>query len=193
MKQMPQKTVVISMLRGINLAKHNRVKMEALRACYETLGLCNPQTYVQSGNVICAADSQDLLQLSQRIEQEIEATFGFRSDVILRTPRELRNVVANNPFASRRDIEPSRLLVTFLTSDPGPDVRNAVLNLKAAPEQLRMEGRELYTYYPNGMARPTLSFAAVERTLKTRGTARNWNTVLKILAMAEGMEASLNL
>jgi uncharacterized protein (DUF1697 family) len=191
MKHKPQRTVVISMLRGINLAKHHRIKMEDLRACYQSLHLLDPRTYVQSGNVVFATGDQDLIRLARRIEQEIEATFGFRSDVILRTPAELREVVAKNPFANRRDIEPSRLLVTFLPVDPGPEIRDAVLKLEAHPEELRMRGRELYTYYPNGMARPTLSSAAIERTLKTRGTGRNWNSILKVLAMAEEMEASL--
>jgi uncharacterized protein (DUF1697 family) len=184
-------TVIVSLLRGVNLAKHNRMKMDALRACYESLGFRNTQTYVQSGNAIFTVARQNSVRLGKRIEQAIEATFGFRSDVVLRTPSELRDVVARNPFASRRDIEPSRLLVTFLPADPGAEIRDAVLKLKTDPEELRMEGRELYTYFPNGMARPKLSWPAVERTLKMRGTARNWNSVIKILAMAEEMEASL--
>ena len=192
MKQKPQKTVIISMLRGVNVAKHNRMKMDALRACYESLGLFIPQTYVQSGNVIFAAEPQDLTRLGKRIEQGIESSFGFRPDVILRTPAELREVIANNPFAKRRNIEPSRLTVTFLPVDPGPQIRDSVLKLKADPEELHLVGRELYTYYPNGMARPTLSSATIERTLQSRGTARNWNSVLKIFAIAESMEASLH-
>jgi uncharacterized protein (DUF1697 family) len=63
-----------------------------------------------------------------------------------------------------------------------------VLAVKADPEELRMEGRELYIYFPNGMARPKLSIAAIERILKTPSTGRNWNSVRKLLEIAEGLE-----
>jgi uncharacterized protein (DUF1697 family) len=55
---------------------------------------------------------------------------------------------------------------------------------------LRMNGRELYIYFPIGMARPKLSWAVLEKTLKVPGTGRNWNSVTKLLEMAERLEAS---
>src|SRR6266446_2126283 len=173
--------VIISMLRGVNLASHNRMKMDVLRALYESLGLREPQTYVQSGNVVFRTGERDLAALARRIEKGIERTFAIRSDVILRTAPEMKDVIARNPFAKRSDIEPSRLLVTFLASDPGPEACEKVRAIKADPEELHIDGRELYIYYPNGQARPKLSFAAVERALKTTGTGRNWNSVTKLL------------
>jgi len=115
--------VLISMLRGVNLASHRRIKMDALRLLYESLRLRDPQTYVQSGNVVFRTEERDLARLANRIENEIERKFGFRADVILRTTSEMRDVIARNPFAKRRGIEPSKLLVTFLASDPGPEAR----------------------------------------------------------------------
>jgi len=181
--------VIVSMLRGVNVGGHKMVKMDALCALCGTLGLRDAQTYVQSGNVIFRTEGRDLVRLSKRIEKGIEETFGFHSDVFLRTPADLRDVVARNPFASRRGIDPKRLAVTFLASDPGKEARERLLALKAEPEELRIEGRELYTYYPNGMARPTLPWPIIEKTLKTSGTARNWNTVTKLLELAEKCEA----
>src|SRR5436190_12120220 len=96
-------TVIISMLRGVNLASHNRMKMDALRALYESLGLRDPQTYVQSGNVVFRTREQNLLALAARIEKAIEKTFDIRSGVFLRTTAEMRDVVARNPFAGRTD------------------------------------------------------------------------------------------
>ncbi len=182
--------VIISMLRGVNVGGHNMIKMDALRALYQSLKLRNPQTYVQSGNVIFRTEERDLVRLSRRIEDGIEQSFGFRPHVILRTRSELRDVIARNPFARRRGIVPSRLLVTFLASDPGPEARDKLRRIKTDPEELRIEGRELYIYYPNGMARPKLSWAAIEKTLKTPGTGRNWNSVTKLLEIAERLEAS---
>ena len=182
--------VIISMLRGVNVGGHNKIKMEALRALYESLGLRDPQTYVQSGNVVFRTDKRDLVAVGKRIEDAIERGFGFRPAVILRTASELRDVIARNPFAKRPGIEPSKLLVNFLASDPGVAVRDKVLRIKTDPEELRMDGRELYIYFPNGMARPKMSWAVLEKTLKTPGTGRNWNSVTKLLEMAERLEAS---
>lgn len=181
--------VIISMLRGVNVGGHKMVKMDALCALCGSLGLREAQTYVQSGNIIFRTEGRDLVRLSKRIEKGIEQTFGFHSDVILRTPAEIRDVIARNPFTARRGIDPKRLTVTFLASDPGKEAREKLLAIKVEPEELRIEGRELYIYYPNGMARPKLTWPIIERTLKTSGTARNWNTVTKLLEIGERFEA----
>jgi len=177
--------VIISMLRAVNVGGHNKIKMEALRALYESLKLRDAQTYVQSGNVIFRTDERDITRLAKRIEDGIERKFGFRPSVILRTAAEMKEVVARNPFAKRCGIAPGKLLVSFLASDPGKEAREKVRQVKCDPEELRIEGRELYIYFPNGMGGSKLSLARLEKTLKTPGTGRNWNSVTKMLAMAE--------
>jgi uncharacterized protein (DUF1697 family) len=181
--------VVVSMLRGVNVGGHNLIKMDALCALYESLGLQDPQTYVQSGNVVFRAKERELARLAPRIGNEIERRFGFRPCVILRTSSDLRDVIDRNPFAARRDLDPSKLLVTFLATDPVPDAREKLIGIKPDPEELRIAGRELYVYFPNGMGRSKLP-PLLDRILKNSGTARNWNTVTRLLAMAEKLEAS---
>jgi uncharacterized protein (DUF1697 family) len=183
-------TVVISMLRGVNVGGHNKIKMDALRELYQSLKLPDAQTYVQSGNVIFRTDERDPTLLSKRIQNGIERKFGFRPDVIVRTASELKDVIARNPFAKRRGIESSKLLVLFLASDPGAEAREKVLLIKCDPEELRIDGRELYIYFPNGTGRSKLSLAGLEKTLKTPGTGRNWNSVTKMLEIAEKLEAA---
>ncbi len=182
--------VVISMLRGVNLLSHNRIRMEALRSLYGSLGLRDAQTYVVSGNVVFRTKARNLTALSKRIEDAIERSFGFRPRVIVRTPEEFRDVVARNPFAKRRGIEPSKLLVTFLESHPAAEALEQVLKIKADPEELYVDGREVYIYFPNGMGRSKLSWVTVEKKLKTSGTGRNWNSVTKLLEIAETLEAA---
>jgi uncharacterized protein (DUF1697 family) len=182
--------VIVSMLRGVNLGRHNRMKMEGLRALYESLRLRDAQTYVQSGNVVFRTDERDLSLVAKRIEKGIEKSFSFRPDVIVRTCAEMRDVVARNPFAKRRGIEPSKLLVTFLASEPDREGRDKVLKMKTDPEELRIDGREVYIYFPDGIGRSKLSWTAIGKTLKTSGTGRNWNSVTKLLEMAEKLEAS---
>ncbi len=182
--------IIISMLRGVNVGGHNKIKMDALRALYEFLKLRNPQTYVQSGNVVFRTDERDLAGLAKRIQNAIEKTFRFRPGVILRTFSELKDAIARNPLARRRGLDPSKLLVTFLAGTPSPEARQNVLRIKTDPEELRLSGRELYIYYPIGMGRSKLTLAVIEKALQISGTGRNWNSVIKLLEMAENLEAS---
>lgn len=181
-------SVVISMLRGVNVGGHNKLKMDLLRALYASLGLPDAQTYIQSGNVVFRTGAKDLAPLSSRIQKGIERSFGFRPEVVLRTASEMRKVLASNPMAGRRDFDASKLLVTFLAGDPSPDARTRILGLNPDPEELWLHGRELYVHYPEGLGRSKLSPALIERTLKTSGTGRNWNTVVKLLEIADGLE-----
>jgi uncharacterized protein (DUF1697 family) len=180
----------ISLLRGVNVGGHQKIRMEELRELYESLGLRHAQTYVQSGNVVFHTDARGFTRLSKRIANAIEERFAFRPRVILRTTADLRGVIAANPFASRRDLDPSRLLVQFLASDPPVDARERLLQIESEPEEVRMAGRELYIYYPNGMARPKVAWAFLERILQTPCTGRNWNTVRKLLELAENLDAA---
>ena len=182
--------VIVSMLRGVNVGGHNKIKMDALRALYESLKLRDAKTYLRSGNVIFRTEERDLPRLTKRIEDGIERKFRFRPDVILRTAAEMREVIAKNPFAKRHGMEPSKLLVSFLASDPGEEARERVRQMKCAPEELRIEGRELYIYFPNGIGRSKLSPGALEKALKTAGTGRNWNSVTNMLEIGERLEAS---
>ena len=180
----------ISLLRGVNVGGHHKIRIEELRELYESLGLRHAQTYVQSGNVVFRTNARDFTRLSKRIADAIEERFAFRAGVILPTAADLRGVIAANPFASRRDLDPSRLLVQFLAGEPPADARERVLRIESEPEEPRMEGREVYIYYPNGMARPKVSWTFIERTLETPCTGRNWNTVRMLLEMAESLDAS---
>src|SRR5947208_284971 len=118
--------VVISLLRGVNVGGHNQIKMDALRALYESLKLRDPHTYVQSGNVVFRSEERDLSRLAKKIESAIERSFGFRPGIIVRTASELRDVIARNPFAGRKGLDPSRLLVMFLAADPGQEARDKI-------------------------------------------------------------------
>ncbi|MGB7848546.1 MAG: DUF1697 domain-containing protein, partial [Candidatus Acidiferrum sp.] len=122
------------------------------------------------------------------IQDGILRKFGFRPDVILRTSSQLRHVVARNPFASRHGVDPRKLLVTFLACDPGPQARASIMKIDTRGEELHAHGSELYIYFPNGMGKTKLSWPLIDKTLKTTGTGRNWNSVTKMLEIAENLE-----
>jgi uncharacterized protein (DUF1697 family) len=182
-------TVVISMLRGINVLGCNKIKMDALRDLYEAIGLRDAQTFIQSGNVVFRTNANKIAPLAKQIEDAIERKFGFRPAVILRTTVELSDVIARNPFAKRRELDASKFLITFFAVAPSPEVRDVILGIKTGPEEIRFDGRELYVYFPDGIGRSKVR-PALERALKKSGTGRNWNTVTKLLEIAERLEAN---
>jgi uncharacterized protein (DUF1697 family) len=175
--------VLISMLRGVNVVGHNRIKMDALRALYESLKLDTPRTFIQSGHVIFRTKlphtQKNSAALSKKIQNAIELTFGFRPEVILRTPDELRAAIAATPFPAHRNLHPGKVLVTFLTAQPPAAAHTTLLNLKGYPEEVHLKGRELYIYFPNGAGQTKLPWSKVEKLMQVNGTARNWNSVTK--------------
>jgi uncharacterized protein (DUF1697 family) len=183
-------TVIISLLRGVNVGGHNKIKMDALRNLYESLGLQGAQTYVQSGNVVFRTKEQDLSRLAKRIEGALGKQFAVRADVVLRTSSELRGVISRNPFAKRRELDPKKLLVAFFKEKPNAECLQNALKIKTAPEELCIDGGVAYIYFPNGMARPKMSWPAIERALKDTSTGRNWNTVTKLFELAQALETS---
>lgn len=102
---------VICMLRGVNVGGHNKIKMTELRDLCLSLNLEEARTFIQSGNVVFRTMNCNRNVLSKCIGDGIEKQFGFRPDVVLRTADEMRSVIKQNPFASRKDVEPNKLLI----------------------------------------------------------------------------------
>ena len=180
--------VLISLLRGVNLGPHNRIKMDALRALYESLSLQDARTYVQSGNVIFRTKEKNTKKLAVKIQDAIEKTFKFRPVVVLRTTQEVRQAFDATPFENRRNLNPGKILVTFLADEPFRDAPAALASLKGYPEEIHLKGRELYIYFPDGAGRSKLPWSKVEKLFKVTGTARNWNSVKAMYQIATEME-----
>jgi uncharacterized protein (DUF1697 family) len=177
----------VALLRAVNVGGHNIIPMAGLRALCESLDWSDVQTLVQSGNVVFRCRNNDPSRLCKSLGDAIEKKFDFRPEVVMRTCAELRGVVARNPFAKKKDIDPRKLMVVFLASQPSAEATAKVKQIKVGPEELRIDGRELYIYYPDGAGKSKLSNTLLERTLQTAGTARNWNTVTRLLEMAEAL------
>jgi uncharacterized protein (DUF1697 family) len=181
-------TVVVSLLRGVNVGGHAKIKMDALRELYTTLGLSSAQTLLQSGNVVFKAKASELSRLAGRLECAIEGEFGCRPQVMLRTAAGLRKTLAANPFHGRTDLNPSRLLLLFLGGQPSAAARAATLALPRNREELVFAGGELFAYFPDGIGTSRLASGMIDRTLKIATTGRNWNTVNKLSAIAASLD-----
>jgi uncharacterized protein (DUF1697 family) len=177
--------VFVSFLRGINVGGKKQIRMEALRALYESLGFTSVKSHLNSGNVVFNAPGRSgAAALAKRIEEAIETEFGFRPALVLRTPAELEAILAHNPFRQEETSDPSHLLVMLLAGAAAKDAAKRLGEAYEGPEKIEIGKREAYLYYPNGIGRSKLTTALLEKHLGTAGTARNWTTVTKLKGMA---------
>lgn len=176
--------VYISLLRGINVGGRRLIKMAELRALYEALGFGQARTLLQSGNVIFRSEDEEASQIVQRIEAGIQERFGFDVAVMLRSADELAHAIDAAPFPQVQKDDPKKLLVMFLRQAPRPEAIAALHEQYNGVEAIVVQGRAAYLYYVHGIGRSKLTAAVLEKHLQTVGTARNWNTVMKLRALA---------
>ena len=177
--------VFVSLFRAINVGGNRKVSMADLKAVHEALGLKNVAPYIQSGNVVFHSDETNLALLQSQIESGFAAKFGFHSDVMIRTLADLAEIIDRTPFQNQPDKEPRFLHVIFLAARPDEAAQEALLKAYVGPEEIFINGREMYIYYTEGAGRSKLTGSLIERKLKTVGTARNWNTVLQLHKMMQ--------
>jgi uncharacterized protein (DUF1697 family) len=172
----------VVLLRGINVGGANRLAMADLRNLMSDLGHTGVSTYIQSGNAVITSGRQDRSKMADEICEGIAANFGPVVSAVLRTPDELRASLAANPFSS----EPggTRVLITFLSDRPEPDAVAGLDRERFLPDRFEVIGSEIYGYYPNGAGRSKMTLDYFEKQLHVRGTARNLNTVAKLIELA---------
>ncbi|MGH6871024.1 MAG: DUF1697 domain-containing protein [Rhizomicrobium sp.] len=173
----------VAFLRAVNVGGTGKIAMADLRALAEELGLGEPRTLLQSGNLVFDAKGKTPKVLEALLEKELTARFDLKCRVMVRGARQMKALAARNPFPKEAKNDPARLHVFFLkdTADAA-----AVAALNAAikgRETAKGHGREVFLHYPDGMGESKLTNAVVERALSSPGTARNWNTVTKILEL----------
>ena len=131
------------------------------------------QTYIASGNVVCASE-MDAAGVKAALEERLLAYAGKPVGVVVRTASEMDTVLKANPFA---DAAPNRTVAIFLDEPPPADALEHATGQR--DEELRMGTREIFVHYGDGMADSKLRIPAAKA-----GTARNMNTVAKLAEMA---------
>jgi len=177
-------TTYVGLLRAVNLAGHNAVSMSALRDLAAGLGLQDARTLLQSGNLVFRSTVSAAAKIERLLEDGAASRLGVSTDFFVRSAAEWAQVIAANPFPAEAKRDPGRLVVVVLKSAPERAAVAALRKAIAGREQVRAKGREAFITYPDGQGRSKLTTALIERHLGTRGTARNWNTVLKLAAAA---------
>jgi uncharacterized protein (DUF1697 family) len=176
-------TIHIGLLRAVNLAGHNNVSMADLRGLLTELGLKDGRSLLQSGNLVFLSDVRTSTELESLLEHAAEKRLGLRTDFFVRTAAEWKAIIADNPFPEEAERDPSHLLVMFLRKTPNRENVTALQRAITGREALRTKGPHAYMIYPDGIGRSRLTNALIEKMLGTRGTGRNWNTVLKLGAL----------
>jgi len=155
--------------------------MQQLREGCKRNGFENVRTVLATGNVVFSFGA-GIEDVSKRLT-DILVCHGLGNKIFLRRPGDLEDVVARNPFADAAEARPNHLLVLFLETEPSPE-QIATLLAHRGPERTAVVGREVFIDYVEGVGRSKLTPAVLERALRQPGTARNWNTVAKLIAVS---------
>jgi len=176
--------VFVAFLRAINVGGRNLVSMSDLREIAAGLGLREPKTVLQSGNLVFESDEASPTDIETLLEAAIEIRTGLKIDFMVRSFDELRSVIAANPYPGAAEDGPSHLLVLFTKTDVDSGCIEPLRAAIKGRETAELGRRCVYLVYPDGIGTSKLTSAILDSKLKSKGTARNWNTLLKVVALS---------
>ena len=173
-------TTWIALFRGINVGGKNVVAMRDLTRVMQSIGAREIKTYIQSGNVVFASDTARGVDLEGEIATTMHTSFGIEAAVQVLSVTDFKAAAARNPFG---DVEGKSLHLYFLEAKPSAPDLDALASLQSESERYVLDGNVFYLHAPDGIGRSKLA-ARAEKLLGVSATARNWNTVSKLLALA---------
>jgi uncharacterized protein (DUF1697 family) len=172
----------VALLRGVNVGGNRKLPMKDLATLFEQAGCTSVRTFIQSGNVVFAARAALAKKVPALLADAIEARFGFRVPIALRTGEELASLIQANPFLPAAD--PKTLHVGFLVDTPARALVDKLDPRYAPPDEFRVIGRDIYLCYPQGLGKSKLTNAYFDSRLGIISTVRNWNTVNELARLA---------
>lgn len=179
----------VALLRGINVGGRNKVAMADLRQVAASLGHTGVATYIQSGNIVFTSPDASVISLADALEQEIARRLAVQPAVVVLSRADLAQVIADNPFPG--EANPKCLHAVFRREEMTP---GAVAAIAAAQESARAKGsrdeavvigRTLFLRTPDGLGRSELAAQLARSSGQAAGTARNWATVTRLMAMLD--------
>lgn len=172
----------VALMRGINVGGKNKLPMSELRTIFEELGCASVRTYIQSGNVVFAADARLAKVVAAQVANRIADVFSISVPVILRSAAEYKKAVRSHPLATP-DMPDNTVSVMFLADKPTMTQVKSLDPNRSPGDSFKVVGKEIYMLSPNGAARSKLTNAYFDRSLNTISTTRNWRTCRKLLEM----------
>ncbi len=174
----------VALLRGINVGGKNKLSMKELVEIFADLGCVDVTNYIQSGNIIFEAPLSLARRVPELVTKKIQGSFALNVPVVIRSSKELGEVSRSNPFLKKAG-EHAALHVALLADLPSAKNVSSLDPNRSLPDQFVVRGREIYLSLPNGVAKTKLNNAYFDSKLATVSTLRNWNTVLKLVELAQ--------
>ncbi|MDO5106543.1 DUF1697 domain-containing protein [Capnocytophaga sp.] len=172
----------IVLLRGVMPSGKNKIpSMAFLKEILEDAGFESVKTYIQSGNIVLRSELAPA-QISQKVRELIEEKIGAELSVIVKTPREIRQVLNENPFTENHDSK--RVFFTLFNDELPQPLATELQKQDFGEEKFAFTDRAMYLYIPTDASRSKLSNNFLEKKLKITATTRNFNTLSKLVAMA---------
>jgi uncharacterized protein (DUF1697 family) len=180
----------LALLRGINVGGHNKVAMADLRLIATDLGYSDVATYIQSGNLLFTSDDTNAAGHARALERAIAERLAVRPAVVVISAAELALAIADNPFPDEAN---GRCLhALFRDTEPSAADRARIAALvdraraTGSADDAVIVGRILFLHTPDGLGRSELAARLASSSAPPAGTARNWVTVTRLMAMLTG-------
>ncbi len=170
----------VALFRGINVGGHNKLKMDKLREMFVLLGFGNVKSYIASGNVAFDTRKTKNETLEKKLEKAVEENFSLEIKVMIRSSKEIEDVISKNPFEKEHDDDHTKLFVVFLKMALSQENADLLVSHNTENEKFAVSGREVYALSKKGFMDSILAKKYIDNKLKTPATARNWRTVNKI-------------
>lgn len=175
----------IAIIRAINVGGHNKVNMKALREGMEKHKYKDVRTYIQSGNLVFRSPLSSVDAIEKSLSKLLKSTFDVNVPVLVRDETEWKRTIKRNPFLDRTE-DFTKLLVTFLSEKPSPELVKATSLINFAHDLFQIDGKDIYLYCMDGYGKCDIPNNFFEKHLKVKGTTRNWKTVLELGRLASG-------
>ena len=167
----------VAFLRAINVGGHTVIKMQDLKRMFESFGLENVQTYIQSGNVIFESEETNEAALAQRIERQLEKAAGFEIKLFVRTMRAVQAIANQKLYEPKED---ETVHVVLLNEVLDKKTQQVLMSFKSEADDFAVKGREVYNLRRD-REKSVFSNNFIEKILKTSATTRNLKTIRKIV------------
>ena len=174
----------IALLRAINVGGHSVTRMSDLRVLFESWGLTEVVTYIQSGNVLFNSKDGDREHLALFLEKKLESALGYQVRVFVFTRKQLEEAAAQNPFDPERRDKEQHCQLMFLSADPDPSHRAALMALEGDEYSFSIKGKVFYFAYSREFEGPNRRTINFEKVLGVAGTARTWKVVNKLIELS---------
>lgn len=174
----------IAFLRGINLGSTHKVPMGELRKCFEALGFTDVKTLLNSGNVLFSSDETDEVSFGKKIQDNLAKTFGFSVDTLIRTQKDIQEMVEKNPFKNITVTPETRLYVTFLFDTPKSTLKIPYESPEKNFKILEVSNNAVFSVLQlSEKYNTTDAMNIIGKEFGKNVTTRNWNTVVKMAGL----------